>query len=63
MVRYILSHSYAKIKVALCDSLPLEKTMTLHNFMILIKSVFSKDKNNCYYNKFVEKESYELPKG
>ena len=31
--------------------------------MILIKSVFSKDKNNCYYNKFVEKESYELPKG
>lgn len=63
MVRYILSHSYAKIKVALCDSLPLEKTMTLHNFMILIKSVFSNDKNNCYYNKFVENESYELPKG
>ena len=60
---YFISYSYAKIKVTLCDSLPLEKTMTFHNVMVLIKSVFSKDKNNCYYKKFVEKASYESPKG
>ena len=24
--------------------------------------VFHKDKNNCYYNIFLEKDSYELPK-
>ena len=60
---YFISYSYAKIKVTLCDSLPLEKTMTFHNVMVLINSVFSKDKNNCYYKKFVEKASYESPKG
>ena len=36
--------------------------MTFHNVIIPIKSVFSKVKNNYYYNIFVEKVSYELPK-
>ena len=36
--------------------------MTFHNVIILIKSVFNKDKNNYYYNIFLEKASYELPK-
>ena len=32
---YVISHSYAKIKVDLCDSLPLEKTLTFHDVIIL----------------------------
>ena len=36
--------------------------MTFHNVIILIKSVFNKDKNNYYFNIFLEKDSYELPK-
>ena len=29
---------------------------------MLVKSVWNKDKNNYYYNIFLEKASYELPK-
>ena len=36
--------------------------MTFHNVTMLIKSVFNKNKNNHYYNIFLEKASYELPK-
>ena len=36
------------------DSLPLEKTLTSHNVIILIKSVFNKDENNYCYNIFLE---------
>ena len=38
------------------------KRLTFHNVLIIIKSVFNKDKNNCYYHIFLEKGSYELPK-
>ena len=44
----IISHNYAEINVDSYDSLSLEKTMTFHNVAILIKSVFNKDRNNCY---------------
>ena len=54
----IISHSYMKVKVDSYDSLPLEKTMTFHNVMIFLKSVQNKDKNNYYYNIFLEKSSY-----
>ena len=43
-------------------SLPLEKTMTLGNVIILVKSDWNKDKNNYYYNIFLQKASYELHK-
>ena len=59
---YVISHNNAKIKVDSYDSLPLEKTLTLHSVIILIKSVFNKDKNNYYYNVSLEKCSYQLPK-
>ena len=59
---YMISYNYAKIKVDLYDSLPLEKIMTFHNVIILIKLICNKDKNNCYYNIFLEKASSELPK-
>ena len=36
-------------------SLPPEKKLTFHNVIILIKSVFNRDKNNYYYNIFLEK--------
>ena len=43
------------------DSLPPEKTLTFH-VIIILKSVFNKDKNNYYYNIFLEKGLYQLPK-
>ena len=58
---YVISHNWAKIKVFSYDSLFLEKRLTLHNVIILIKSLFNKDENN-YYGMFLEKDSYELPK-
>ena len=37
------------------------KMLTFHNVIILIKSVFSKDKNTYYYDILLRKSSYELP--
>ena len=51
---YVISYNHAKIKVDSYDSLPLEKTLTFH-VIILIKSVFNKDENNCYCSMFLEK--------
>ena len=58
-ITYVISHNYAKIKVDSYDSLPLEKTMTFYNLIMLVKSVWNKDKNNYYYNIFLEKASYK----
>ena len=38
------SHFVVKIKVDSCDYLPIEKILTLHNVIILIKSGLTKDK-------------------
>ena len=43
-------HYYTKTKVDFYDVLPLEKTLTLHNVIIHIKSVLSKD-HNCYFQR------------
>ena len=59
---YAVSDNYAKIKVDYYDTLPLEKTMTVHNVITLIKSVWNKDKNNCYYNIVLDKALYDLLK-
>ena len=57
------SHKYPKIKIISDDNLPLEKTLTLHNLAILIKSVLKKkNQNHYYYNVFLEKCSYQLAK-
>ena len=50
------------MKVDSYNYLPLEKAMIFYNVVILIKSVFNKDKNNNNDNIFLEKTSYELPK-
>ena len=36
--------------------------MTFHDVIMLIKSVFNKDKTNYYYNTFLGKAPYEIPK-
>ena len=41
-ITYIFSHYFAKIKVDSYDSLPMEKILTLHNVIILIKSILNK---------------------
>ena len=55
-------HYYAKIKVDSYDSLLIEKIFALHNVIIPIKSVLDKDQNQYYYNKFLEKCTYQLAK-
>ena len=49
-----------KSKLIYTNTLPSQKTLTFHNVIILIKLVFNKDKNNCYYNLFLEKGFDEL---
>ena len=61
-ITYVISHNYTRIKIDSYDSLPLEKTLTLYNVIMLIKSVFNKGQNHYYYNIFLEKCSYQLPK-
>ena len=68
MIRHLINvksgitYIFVDLKVDLYNSLPLEKTITFHNIIILIESVWNKDKNNYCYNIFLEKASYELPK-
>ena len=50
MVLPVIFQNYAKMKVDSYEPLPLEKKKTFHDVIILIKSVFNKNKNNYYYN-------------
>ena len=43
------------LQIVLINYLPIEKILTFHNVIILIKSVNDKNKNNYYYNIFLEK--------
>ena len=56
-ITYVIFRDYGKTKIDSYDSLPLETTMTFLNVIILIKSVFNKDKNDYYYNIFSGKAS------
>ena len=51
-----------KSKLDSYNSLPTEKILTLHNVIILVKSVLNKDKNHYYHKIFLEKCSYQLTK-
>ena len=42
------SYYFVKIKVDFYNSLLIEKTLTLYNVIIFIKSVLNKDKNHYY---------------
>ena len=51
-----------KSKLISDDDLPLEETLTLHNVVILFRSVFNKNQNQYYYKTFLEIYSNELAK-
>ena len=61
-ITYIISLYFAKIKVDSYHSLRIEKTLTLHDVVIHIKSVLNKDKNHYYYNIFLENCLCQLAK-
>ena len=46
------NHNFGEIKIDSYNFLPIEKILTFHNVIILIKSVVNKDKNKYYYNIF-----------
>ena len=52
-----INHNFGKIKID--NSLPIQKMSTFHNVIILIKSVVNKNKNEYYYNIFLEKGLYK----
>ena len=56
----IIDHSFGEIKVTSYNSLPTEKILTCHNAIICIKSVVDKNKDNYYYNVFLEKGLYKV---
>ena len=53
-----INHSFAEIRIDSYNSLPIEKILTFHNGIILIKSVVNKNKNGYYYNIFFEEGLY-----
>ena len=54
-----INHSFGKIRIESYNSLPIEKIFTFHDVITLIKSVVNKNKNEYYYNMFLEKSLYE----
>ena len=54
-----INHNFGEIRIDSYNSLPIEKILTFHNVIILVKSVVNKSKNNHYYNIFLEKGSYK----
>ena len=47
-----INHTFARIIIDSYNSLPIEKILTFHNVIILIKSNVNKNKNNYYFNTF-----------
>ena len=54
-----INHNFAWIRIDSYTSLPIEKVLTFHNVILLIKSVVNENKNHYYYNIFLEKGSYK----
>ena len=50
-----VNHDFARIRINSYNYLPIDEILTIHNVIILIKSVVNKNENNCYYNIFLEK--------
>ena len=51
-ITYSIGHNFAKIRIDSRNPLPIEKTLTFHNVIILIKSVVNKNKSKYYYSIF-----------
>ena len=61
-IKYLISEksgitddNFGKTRIDSNNSLPIEKVLTFHNVMILVKSAVYKNKNEYYYNIFLEK--------
>ena len=61
-ITYVLFNYYEKIEIGSYDSLPIEKTLTRHNVIVLIQSGPNKDQSHYYYNMFLKKYSSQLEK-
>ena len=55
-ITYGLNQNLARTKNDSYISLPIERILTFHNVIILIKSVFNKNENHNCYNIFLEKD-------
>ena len=49
-----INHNFGKIRIDSYNSLSFETILTFHNVIILIMPFVNKDKNNYYYNMFLE---------
>ena len=58
-IAHSINYNFARIRIDLYNSLPIEKILTFHNVIILIKSIVNKNKNEYYYNVFLQKGSYK----
>ena len=54
-----INHHFGRITINWYNSLPIQKILTFHNVIILIKSAVNKNKNKNYYNILLEKGLYE----
>ena len=54
-----INHNFVKIRIDSYNSLPIEEILIFQYFIIFIKSVVNKNKNEYYYNIFLEKGSYK----
>ena len=54
-----INYNFARIRIDSYDYLPIEKTLTFHSVIILIKSVVNKNENKYHYNIFLEKGLYK----
>ena len=54
-----INHNFGKIRIDSYNSLPIKKISTVHNFIILIKSVVHKNENKYCHNIFLEKSLYK----
>ena len=58
---YSINHNFARIRIDSYTFLPIEKMLTFHNIIIIIKPVVNKNKNNYFCDIFLEK-GYHIDK-
>ena len=54
-----VNHDFVRIRTVSYNFSPIEKKLTFHNVLILVKTVFNKNKNHYYCNVILEKGWYE----
>ena len=54
-----INHNFGRIRIDSHNSLPLEKILTFHNVIVLMKSFVNENKNHYYCNMFLEKGLYK----